>query len=170
MVRTWSVEGAVEQSGAAGEGCRARGHGEGAGICEHNRERSECKDCWGASICQHNRIRRLCRNCLAKACAPTAGSGARAKTGRSAAVIRDAAGAGVRCCAAVVEEPFVTHAHGPAFIYDIPDDSRYFVASKHTFIREHTRIHSKTYVHACTRTYTHVHAHTFSVVHTQIPT
>jgi len=132
-------------------------------ICEHNRRRSICKDCWGASIFQHNRIRRLCRNCLAKACAPTAGSGA---TARSATVIRDAAGAGVRCCAAVFEEPFVTHAYGPAFIYDIPDDSRFLVASKHTFIREHTRIHSKTYVHACTRTYTHTCTHTLFLSYT----
>ena len=81
--------------------CRVYG---GASICWHDRQRSRCKDCGGASICEHNRERRLSVPRLrrrrhvrtAKACAhrPTAGSGVIAKTARSAAVTRDAAGAG----------------------------------------------------------------------------
>ena len=35
----------------------------GASICEHNRVRSHCKDCGGASICEHNRIRSKCKDC-----------------------------------------------------------------------------------------------------------
>jgi DnaJ-class molecular chaperone len=31
--------------------------------CEHNRQRSQCKDCGGAGICEHNRIRSRCKNC-----------------------------------------------------------------------------------------------------------
>ncbi len=41
----------------------------------------------------------------AKECAPTAWSGAPAKTARSAAGTRDAAGAGVRCCTAAAAQP-----------------------------------------------------------------
>jgi hypothetical protein len=80
----------------------------GAGICQHNRRRSECRDC-GESICQHNRIRRTCKDCgcasncehnrittgaasvtsAAPACAPTASSGVSAKTARSSAATHD---------------------------------------------------------------------------------
>ena len=35
----------------------------GASICEHNRERSKCRDCGGGSICEHNRARSNCRDC-----------------------------------------------------------------------------------------------------------
>ena len=35
----------------------------GSSICEHNRRRSECKDCGGASICEHNRLRSTCKDC-----------------------------------------------------------------------------------------------------------
>jgi len=37
----------------------------GASICQHNRRRpgSTCKDCGGASICQHNRERSRCKDC-----------------------------------------------------------------------------------------------------------
>jgi hypothetical protein len=35
----------------------------GASICEHNRRRSECKQCGGASICEHNRKRSKCKQC-----------------------------------------------------------------------------------------------------------
>ena len=35
----------------------------GAGICEHNRDRSRCTDCGCASICQHNRPRSTCKDC-----------------------------------------------------------------------------------------------------------
>ena len=31
--------------------------------CEHNRQRSQCKDCHGSGICEHNRQRRLCIDC-----------------------------------------------------------------------------------------------------------
>ena len=29
--------------------------------CQHNRQRSACKDCGGASICEHNRERSACK-------------------------------------------------------------------------------------------------------------
>ncbi len=35
----------------------------GASICEHNRRRSRCKECGGASICEHNRERIICKEC-----------------------------------------------------------------------------------------------------------
>ena len=35
----------------------------GSSICEHNRERSYCKECKGSSICEHNRIRNECKEC-----------------------------------------------------------------------------------------------------------
>ena len=35
----------------------------GASICEHNRQRSNCKDCGGVSICEHNRQRSRCKDC-----------------------------------------------------------------------------------------------------------
>jgi predicted GIY-YIG superfamily endonuclease len=31
--------------------------------CEHNRERSKCKQCGGGQICEHNRIRSTCKQC-----------------------------------------------------------------------------------------------------------
>ena len=31
--------------------------------CEHNRRRSECKDCGGSQICEHNRTRSRCKEC-----------------------------------------------------------------------------------------------------------
>jgi hypothetical protein len=31
--------------------------------CEHNRRRSQCKDCGGASICEHMRQRNRCKDC-----------------------------------------------------------------------------------------------------------
>eukprot|EP00961_Rhodomonas_salina_P203244 2742398-Rhodomonas_salina.2 len=33
------------------------------GICEHNRQRSQCKECGGGSICKHNRRRHDCKEC-----------------------------------------------------------------------------------------------------------
>lgn len=42
--------------------CKAEGIG-GKGICEHQRVRSECKDCGGASICEHKRVRSQCIEC-----------------------------------------------------------------------------------------------------------
>ena len=35
----------------------------GASICQHQRQRSLCKECGGASICQHQRIRSKCKEC-----------------------------------------------------------------------------------------------------------
>ena len=31
--------------------------------CEHNRQRSICRDCGGSQICEHNRLRQQCRDC-----------------------------------------------------------------------------------------------------------
>ena len=31
--------------------------------CEHNREKSKCKECGGASICEHNRRKSECKEC-----------------------------------------------------------------------------------------------------------
>jgi hypothetical protein len=31
--------------------------------CEHNRQRSRCKECGGSSICEHNRQRSTCKEC-----------------------------------------------------------------------------------------------------------
>ena len=68
-----------DEGGSRGGGKRARGgkpgqceHNRqksrckecgGGGICEHSRIRSRCKDCGGTSICQHNRERRRCKEC-----------------------------------------------------------------------------------------------------------
>jgi hypothetical protein len=35
----------------------------GGSICEHNRERSQCKECGGGAICEHNRQRSTCIDC-----------------------------------------------------------------------------------------------------------
>jgi hypothetical protein len=35
----------------------------GASICKHNRRRNQCKDCDGASICIHKRMRCRCKEC-----------------------------------------------------------------------------------------------------------
>jgi hypothetical protein len=35
----------------------------GGSICEHNRIRSTCKDCKGSQICEHNKIRSKCKDC-----------------------------------------------------------------------------------------------------------
>src|SRR5690606_16035824 len=35
----------------------------GASICEHDRIRNQCKECGGGSICEHNRIRSYCKEC-----------------------------------------------------------------------------------------------------------
>jgi len=37
--------------------------GRGPKICEHNRQRSYCKDCGGSGICEHMRKRSLCKQC-----------------------------------------------------------------------------------------------------------
>ena len=37
----------------------------GASICQHLRRRSECKECGGSSICQHQRQRHQCKECQA---------------------------------------------------------------------------------------------------------
>jgi len=31
--------------------------------CQHNRRRSQCKECGGSQICEHNRIRSTCKEC-----------------------------------------------------------------------------------------------------------
>ena len=31
--------------------------------CEHNRQKSQCRECGGGSICEHNRIRSKCKDC-----------------------------------------------------------------------------------------------------------
>lgn len=35
----------------------------GGSICPHNRRRTHCKDCGGGSICEHSRIRSNCKDC-----------------------------------------------------------------------------------------------------------
>jgi hypothetical protein len=35
----------------------------GGSMCEHNRERSKCKECEGGSICEHNKRRSQCKEC-----------------------------------------------------------------------------------------------------------
>ena len=35
----------------------------GGSICLHNKRRSECKECGGGSICLHNRIKSTCKEC-----------------------------------------------------------------------------------------------------------
>ena len=35
----------------------------GSGICEHNRIKSRCKECKGGSICEHNHIKTTCKEC-----------------------------------------------------------------------------------------------------------
>ena len=32
-------------------------------MCEHGRQRSQCKECGGASICEHGRRRSNCKEC-----------------------------------------------------------------------------------------------------------
>ncbi len=33
-------------------------------LCEHNKRRSNCKDCGGsAPICEHGKIKRTCKDC-----------------------------------------------------------------------------------------------------------
>jgi len=39
----------------------------GANICQHQRKRSTCKECGGASICQHQRKRSRCKECREEA-------------------------------------------------------------------------------------------------------
>ena len=31
--------------------------------CEHNNQRSHCKDCGGSEVCEHNRRRSMCKDC-----------------------------------------------------------------------------------------------------------
>ena len=31
--------------------------------CEHNRRKSQCKECGGGSVCEHNRIKSTCKEC-----------------------------------------------------------------------------------------------------------
>ena len=31
--------------------------------CEHNRQKSRCKDCGGSSICEHNKLKSRCKDC-----------------------------------------------------------------------------------------------------------
>jgi hypothetical protein len=35
----------------------------GSSICEHNKVRSQCKECGGSQICEHNRVRSKCKEC-----------------------------------------------------------------------------------------------------------
>ena len=38
----------------------------GCSICEHGRSRSRCKECGGGSICQHGRRRSACKECVGR--------------------------------------------------------------------------------------------------------
>ena len=35
----------------------------GCSICEHNRLKSQCKECGGSRICEHNRLKSQCKEC-----------------------------------------------------------------------------------------------------------
>jgi hypothetical protein len=35
----------------------------GSSFCEHNRRKSSCKECGGSSICEHNKIKSKCKEC-----------------------------------------------------------------------------------------------------------
>jgi hypothetical protein len=35
----------------------------GSAICEHNRQKSTCKECGGSAICEHNRLKSWCKEC-----------------------------------------------------------------------------------------------------------
>jgi len=35
----------------------------GSCFCEHNKRKSECKECGGSSICEHNKIKSRCKEC-----------------------------------------------------------------------------------------------------------
>jgi hypothetical protein len=35
----------------------------GSCICEHNKRKSQCKDCGGGSICEHNKLKSQCKDC-----------------------------------------------------------------------------------------------------------
>ena len=50
-----------DEGGSSGGVKRARAGKPGQ--CEHNRQRSQCKECGGEGICQHNRIRSECKEC-----------------------------------------------------------------------------------------------------------
>ena len=51
-----------DEGGSSEEAKQARGGKPGQ--CEHNRQRSRCRECGGGSICQHNRQKhRWCRDC-----------------------------------------------------------------------------------------------------------
>ena len=52
----------------------------GASICQHGRQRSECKECGGASICQHGRQRSQCKECGGAASVSTGGSAVSARS------------------------------------------------------------------------------------------
>ena len=70
-----------DEGGSSGGGKRARVGKPGQ--CEHNRQRSQCRECGGGSICQHNRQRSTCRECGGGgASASTIGSGASARRAR----------------------------------------------------------------------------------------
>ena len=32
--------------------------------CEHNRQKSRCKECGGSQICEHNRQKSACKECV----------------------------------------------------------------------------------------------------------
>lgn len=36
---------------------------DGSSFCEHNKQKSKCKECGGASICKHNKLKSRCREC-----------------------------------------------------------------------------------------------------------
>jgi hypothetical protein len=35
----------------------------GSNICKHGRQKAQCKECEGGSICEHNRIKSTCKEC-----------------------------------------------------------------------------------------------------------
>lgn len=47
----------------------------GSELCEHNRIRTQCKDCGGPGICEHKRRRSRCKECIAADAAADAAVG-----------------------------------------------------------------------------------------------
>jgi len=56
----WKNENKCEEHNRIRSQCRECG---GASICIHNKQRSQCRECGGSEICEHNRVRSQCKEC-----------------------------------------------------------------------------------------------------------
>ena len=43
----------------SGSGAQRRSRG----LCEHKRQKSQCKECGGSGVCEHNRVKHKCKDC-----------------------------------------------------------------------------------------------------------